>query len=446
MRKFLLFTVAAASACLHTSAQRVCGIELQRAAIIAHHPEAAAAFETERNSLQAKANAYSNNAAKKTTAASAIPVVFHIILDTAQFNLIGGTAGIKKRCDSQIAVLNKDYNRQNSDSTLIPAGFKPVYGSSGIKFGLAHTAPNGHGTPGYEVKLTSATGWTGSDSGYIRAKYTTSGGLDSWDATKYLNVWVINFSDVTGLLGITTPKSFTAWAPFTLDQIGVCISYGAFGKRSLPSDYYILNIDRGRTLTHEFGHYFNMRHIWGDDGGACPATGGTDDGFLDTPPQADNTYGNPALPKFDACSTTGNGIMCMNFMDYTDDRAMQMFTKNQASAMATNVATGGENYSLTQNPILLNYPTGIEEAAKEASFDLYPNPTNGIIAITIDAAVNDLNAISVVNTVGQQVMNINTSGQAKNFYSIDLSGMSKGIYFVRCTFASGSVTRKILLQ
>lgn len=448
MRKVVLLAAGSALAFQHASAKRVCGIEIQRQAIIAQHPEAAEKFEKERQSLQKAASDFlKNRALQKTSAtASPIPVIFHVLLDSAQFNQIGGITGITRRCDSQIAVLNRDYNRQNSDSTLIPAGFKAVYGSAGIRYGLAHTAPNGHGTPGYEVKFISAVGWSGATEGYKDAKYASSGGLDSWDVAKYLNVWVINFSDVPGLLGITTPKSFAGSGTFTLDQSGVCIAYGAFGKRAAISDYYISAIDQGRTLTHEFGHFFTLRHTWGDDGGACPGSpGGTDDGFTDTPPEADATFGSPTLPKYDSCSSTGAGVMCMNFMDYTDDKAMQMFTQMQAAAIAANVASGGQNYTLTQNPALLEYPTGIEPVQTTGTFSMYPNPTNGIVTLTIDEPKAELNKISIINMIGEEVMTVVAPG-SKNIYSIDLSGMSKGIYLVRCTFATGSVTRKILLQ
>jgi hypothetical protein len=320
-----------------------------RKAIIAHDPAAAARFEAQK---QASKVAGANQATHKTTAVSAIPVIFHVILNASQLAQAGGTTGIKKRCDSQIAVLNRDYNRQNPDSTLIPAGFKPVYASVGIKYGLAHTDPTGHGTPGYEIKTITATGFGGSDSSYARAKYASwGGGLDSWDETKYLNIWVINFTDFIGLLGITTPRTFVGGGTgsyiFDLGDVGICVSYDAFGKRSAPGDFYKAFIDKGRTLTHELGHFWGLAHTWGDDGGLCPGDpGGADDGFSDTPPEGDHHFGHNAPPIFDVCSPSGNGVMTMNYMDYTDDSAMQMFTLQQAASMNGYLTTNPDGNSL----------------------------------------------------------------------------------------------------
>ena len=448
MKKTLLM-LACATVALHTqvAAQRLCGFDLQRQAMIAKNPAAAQWFEQRRNSLQGIADNYLNNTvANKTTAtASPIPVIFHIIVDSAQFNQLGGTTGIKKRCDSQIAVLNRDFNRQNSDSTLIPAGFKPLYANVGIRFGLAHAAPSGAYSPGYDVKIITATGFTGSTSSYATAKHAPTG-TDAWDVNKYLNVWCINFLDVSGLLGLTTPKSFTtAWPPMPAEEVGICLLYNALGKKTVASESYPSGIDKGRTLTHEMGHFFEIWHVWGDDNGHCPGSpGGADDGIADTPPQADMNYGNPALPKYDSCTSTGNGVMCMNYMDYTDDGAMHMFTVMQANVMKAQVASTGENYTLTQQGGLLLDVASAED--NSANFEVYPNPATGTVNVATGDANAGLKRISIINIVGQEVMTMDTQGLQKEIFSIDLSGMSKGIYFVKCNFASGSITRKLLLQ
>ena len=87
--------------------------------------------------------------------------------------------------------------------------------------------------------------------------------------------------------------------------------------------------DKGRTTTHEIGHAFGMEHIWGDDSN-CSGS----DGISDTPNQEIETYDCPVtLPMFDACTPAGNGIMYMNYMDYTDDACMNMFTTGQTNRM-----------------------------------------------------------------------------------------------------------------
>lgn len=470
-----------------------CGMQVLHKAMIAEDPSWEQKLNDQRNSLQMAADYYIQYKAQQdalpadqraTTTVSAVPVIFHIICDSAQFlNDLGGTAGIIARCDSQIAVLNRDFNRQNYDSTLIPSSWKSLYGTPGIHFGLARIDPSGNCSPGYEVKIVTATGFSDESSAFQNEK-KTPGGLPAWDVTKYYNVWCLNFTGAaSGLLGITQPKSNGSTSPYQ----GVVILYNTLGvQNSLPNNTWVTSYNLGRTLTHETGHFFEIWHPWGDDGGQCPTwsstatVGGTtcssgigaDDGLSDTPPESDAVYGAPTYTITggtvnDCCEMHGStntqpiGIACLSYMDYTDDNAMHLFTTMQAAAMAsmalvstpggtgaTGTGTIGENYNLTQNPSLLVActSTGVAPSPTEinSSLSVYPNPTTGEINISVNSTAETLNNIVVYNLLGQQVANVN--GQGKDYYSIDLSGMSKGIYFVRCNFASGSVTRKILLQ
>ena len=507
-----LFTIIGASVLLHSAviAQESqvrynrCGMQALRNEMIAEDPTWAAKFEAQRNSLQAIADDYiarqKSGDLERTTTVSAVPIIFHILVDSAQFNAMGGTAGIIKRCDSQIVVLNRDYNAQNPDSTRIPSAWKALYGNVGIHFGLARKDPSGNCSPGYEVKIISGTSTTDGGFSNINSVKTAGTGLAAWDVTKYYNVWCTNFlGSLNGLLGITQPKSMGA----TSTKMGVVILYSTLGctaqsgavpagTGSWPFPYNL-----GRTLTHETGHFFEIWHPWGDDGGQCPtwsstatavgstlsaAAGdngvtcssgvGSDDGLSDTPPESDAVYGNPAYnitggTTYDCCKMNGAtnmqpiGIACISYMDYTDDNAMSMFTTQQAAVMSsmalvapggsgTTSGTGtvGENYNLTQNPSLLVpcSTTGVEPSPTElkSSLSVYPNPTTGEINISVNSQEETLDNIVVLNLLGQQVAIV--KGQNKDYYSIDLSGLSKGIYFVKCNFASGSVTRKILLQ
>ena len=199
---------------------------------------------------------------------------------------------------------------------------------------------------------------------------------------------------------------------------------------------------------------------------------GFDDGLSDTPPESDVTTGNPvyAIPggtindccmMHDTANAQSIGIACLSYMDGTDDVAMHLFTPMQAAAMAAMVLippvtdsvglTGkgmiGENYNLIQHPDLLGSPcfyAGITSVSSKNNFNIYPSPASGEVNISINSAEETLNEIIVINMLGQQVKTV--KGNNVDYYSIDLSGMSKGIYFVKCNFASGSVTRKILLQ
>lgn len=436
-----------------------CGVDILHKAMIAKDPSWEQRLKDQRASLQAQADNYRQNNAgnnfKKTTTASPVPVIFHIVVDSAQFVQMGSTAGIIKRCDSQIAVLNRDYNMQNSDSTLIPSSWKPLYGNVGIHFGLAHTRPDGHYTPGFEILIVSATQFSDVNAAYVEAK-TAGTGLPAWDLTKYFNVWCINFAPLSGggtLLGITVPLSQTSFYPAGSE--GVCLLYTALGTSTSGAGTFSAPYNLGRTLTHETGHFFEIWHPWGDDNGLCPWNGGSDDGLADTPPEADATYGNPAFTITggtinDGCKMNGStnmqpiGIACISYMDYTDDNAMHLFTLDQAATMAAQVAPGGENFTLTQNPDLLNPPASVASKVIDNSLNIFPNPTTGQLNISFNSSAETLDNIVIMNMLGQTVAIRNNENV--DYYSIDLSGMSRGIYFVKCNFASGSVTRKILLQ
>ena len=189
----------------------------------------------------------------------------------------------------------------------------------------------------------------------------------------------------------------------------------------------------------------------------CPWTGGHDDGIADTPPEADSKFGNPAFTItggtfVDSCHANGTtnaqpiGVASLDFMNYTDDIAMQMFTIDQAAVMASKVAPGGENYTLTQHGSLVLDIASVPAVRAESSLSIFPNPSTGIIQVSFDQSADELQNITVYSILGAQVTNVQALGTQKDVYSIDLSGMSKGIYLVKCNFASGSITRKILLQ
>ncbi len=270
MRKIFSFLLAGASLTTIAQAQRLCGNQVVAEKMAQKDPAAYARYVAHVAQMRADAQTTSASAAKGT-AQYPIPVVFHIVVTQTMLNHMGGTAGVVQRIDSQMTVLNRDYNRKNSDSTQIPAAFKPLYTNVGIKFGLAKKTPAGATSPGYDIRIIPtgtdstfdvATGTQGSTYSCSDAKYATRG-LVSWDATRYLNVWVteITYGGQQGILGVTTPPIFVPQYGFPSGELGITLTYEAFGKRKLPQDYYFQGIDLGRTLTHEMGHFFELAHI-----------------------------------------------------------------------------------------------------------------------------------------------------------------------------------------
>lgn len=255
-----------------------------------------------------------NHQSEKTSSVITIPVVVHVVYYSTSQNISDA------QIQSQMDVLNADYRKLNSDfSTAVPSAFQSLAGDAQIEFCLASEDPNGNATTGIVRVKTTKTSFSDNDD----VKYTSKGGDDAWDSKSYLNLWVCNLTG--GLLGYSTfPGGNSA-----LD--GCVIGYKYFGTTGTVSSPYNL----GRTVTHEVGHWLLLYHIWGDDGGSCTGS----DLVSDTPNQASENYTTPSYPKTDNCTKTSPGIMYMNFMDYTPDKGMGMFSAGQATRMLSAINT-----------------------------------------------------------------------------------------------------------
>jgi len=248
-----------------------------------------------------------------------IPVVFHLVLSPAEH------AGfLDSRCVEQIAVLNQDYAGLNTHSIgSFPASMKT---NTELQFCLATIDENGQATSGIERRDYSGPEW-GTNS---EVKYTATGGLDAWDNTKYLNFWVCNLG--AGLCGY-------ALYPTASVEFGLVNHYPYTGVTGASPPYHL-----GGTGTHEIGHCFNLKHIWGGSGGCSP-----DDDAADTPLQDVETYGDPTFPLLDACTPSGNGINFQNFMDYVNDASYANFTPDQKTIIQACFAASGPLYQLGQS-------------------------------------------------------------------------------------------------
>jgi hypothetical protein len=244
-----------------------------------------------------------------------IPVVVHVLYNTTAQNISDA------QIQSQLTVLNNDFRKLNSDWSNTPSTFASSVADCEINFCLASVSPTGAATTGIIRKSTTVTSFSSNDA----MKYNSQGGSDAWPTGQYLNLWICNLGG--GLLGYA---QFPGGAAAT---DGVVINYTAFGTTGTATAPY----NKGRTATHEVGHWLNLRHIWGD------ATCGND-GVSDTPVHNTSNGGCPSHPKSNTCGTSAE--MFMNYMDYTDDACMYMFTTGQKTRMQSLFVTGGARASL----------------------------------------------------------------------------------------------------
>ncbi|WP_317197860.1 M43 family zinc metalloprotease [Hymenobacter pini] len=333
--------------------------------------------------------------AKRTAATVTIPVVVHVLYNTSAQNVSDA------QVQAQIDVLNQDYAKLNADINKVPAAFSGLAANTNIQFTLAKRTPTGTATNGIIHKQTKTTSWSSNDA----VKNSKRGGDDAWDATKYLNIWVCNLGQ--GLLGYA---QFPGGAAST---DGVVILYSSLpGGSAVP-------YDKGRTATHEVGHWLNLRHIWGD------ASCGNDQ-VADTPTQQTSNYGCPSFPHV-TCSNGPNGDMFMNYMDYTDDACMYMFTTGQSSRMNALFATGGARVGLVTS----NGATAPLVAGNTTeSMKLYPNPASDQISIrtAMDTPASNWTA-KVYDLRGFEMKQARTSESG----TLDVSSLPVGFYQVVLT-------------
>ncbi|WP_375563015.1 GEVED domain-containing protein [Bernardetia sp. OM2101] len=292
---------------------RTCTTDHNLERLLSINPEA----KDNMDKVEAFTQNYIQNLSNQRTEATVytIPVVVHVIYNTSAQNIS------QAQIQSQIDVLNQDFRRTNSDYTLTPSEFAGSVADTEIQFVLATTDPNGNPTSGVTRTQTSKSSFSTNDD----MKFDSRGGKNAWNTQKYLNMWVCNMSG--GILGYAQfPGSGAA---NTDGVVMLTTGFGSTGNVNAP-------FNKGRTATHEVGHWLNLRHIWGD--GAC----GADDFVSDTPIAAASNGGCPSYPS-KSCSNNGgfSSDMFMNYMDYTNDACMYMFTTGQKNRMRAVLDAGG---------------------------------------------------------------------------------------------------------
>lgn len=357
-----------------------------------------------------------------------IPTVFHIVYNTEAQNLPDYVI------HSQIDVLNANFRRLNDNASETREEFLPFAADTQIEFYLAKEDPNGNETTGITHTYTSESGFPYISiwdifSGNItldNVKSSSSGGVDAWDTSKYLNIWVCNIEDsfLGQVLGFAYPPTnvnevlenvdldtVPDWPTegFTQNQDlqGVVLHYPIVGSNNPQNgDDGISGNEMGQACAHEVGHYLGLRHIWGDPIGGSGCS--VDDGISDTPNQ---NAASQFTCNYNLNSCTDSPInypdMVENYMDYSNDACMNMFTANQSIVMRSvlELARPGLIEGQNEDDDCINGDTNsdgiinIQDVILTVNFILGTNLVENCSDYNEDGIINIQDVILIVNEI-----------------------------------------------
>ncbi len=362
-----------------------------------------------------------------------VPVVFHIIHKGEAIGI--GTNLSNARIDRQLAILNEDFNKLNADTTETLIEFKTLSANTEIEFVYARQDPQGFETDGVVRVLAS-------QSSYNFQNRTLLSAESYWPAEKYLNIWV---ADLSG--------SSLGWAEFPVANIpgledasnnrlidGVSLDYMFFGENPSSPGFE----SKGRTATHEMGHFFGLRHIWGDGGCAI------DDYCEDTPPASSSS------PGCNLSKTTCESLdMVQNFMDYTNDACMSLFTNDQRTRIRTVIENSPRRLSLTTSdglnpPPIFNRDLALSKLNPQYNSNCADNfaPKIQLINNGLDSAASYEVNLFINEELAETFTGVDTLSADQiiivNFSS--LSGLSAGNYELRyeVNYTDGQADERII--
>jgi hypothetical protein len=311
------------------------------------------------------------SATNRVNAVTTIPIIFHVIHNGQSVGT--GDNLSATYINAQITQLNNDFRRISGTSGY---NTNAVGADTEVEFCAATVNPSNAtlSEPGINRINRSTKGWTAPPYGTCSGGNFNDAYIEStikpqsqWDPTKYLNIWVMNMT--CGILGYAQFPSSSGLSGLSsnggsANTDGVVVLPTSVGSTTTPNPSGGV-YNKGRTLTHEVGHWIGLRHIWGD--GGC----GVDDYCADTPESDASNFGCPTTHS--SCGTTD---MVQNYMDYTDDNCMNIFTVDQKARMqavltnsprrntlgASTGCGGGSSGSCTSTITSFPYSEGFESS------------------------------------------------------------------------------------
>lgn len=334
-----------------------------------------------------------------------IPLVVHVIYNAAYPDVTD------QFISDQVDLINLNFLNQNALLSQVPLPFRNISASANIQFCIADRDPSGNPAYGIIHKETSQPYWYifnlfGNDS----MKYTSMGGDDAWDTHYYMNIWI------APLIGFPYGYAYSSSSHGSTSD-GIVMKTGNFLAES---------------VSHEIGHYFNLIHVWGDDGGACTGT----DNVTDTPNQGDLVYSG-TYPMTDACTTVSPGIILNDYMQYTSVK--YMFTQGQITRMNAALNTGRTSLLSSNGCQGLS---SIENENLQSLISIVPNPASDELTVEILNGLA-LQQIEIANELGVTVMKLK---QTKLNQQLNIKSLASGVYFIKVLMQNGNVVVKKFIK
>jgi len=363
----------------------------------------------------------------------AIPVVIHIIHNGEP---IGEGANLSlERINEQMIIINNDYGRVTGTPgfNIHPAGV-----DTRIRFCLATTNPVGQPTNGI-VRINGNR-----DSFDFINDNVTLKNLSFWDPDKYLNIWVVKFTGNQYIGYAQYPFIQPLWSdslPFPqpvpdVQPDGVVTEYRVFGNVPSGQSGPFSSYNKGRTLTHEIGHYLGLLHTWGD-GSGCSDPNGTDY-CEDTPKHGEYTAGCPANRQ--SC-IPGTFVMKENYLDYTNDVCMNIFTADQKKRMRIVMRNCIRRKTILINPVSCAFVTDTPPKIKEnkkITFSLIKSSSENEFIIESPDGLT-LESIVVYDYLGKEI--IIPVQKSATAMILRAQNLARGIYMAKIKASDGSLLK-----